>query len=346
MKAVIIQTTYIGSTLGNTFSIFTDADSYTTPIETGITSTQLNAGYTTLLVPDLATKIKLYGSAICGKLPINGETIGAIPPTPTPTPTPTNTVTPTITPTNTVTPTITPTNTVTPTVTPPPAVFTTSGLTTNLDAGNIISYPGTGTTWYDLANNNNGILVNGPTYSSSNNGIINFDGLNDYSYMISGFTNPTSFSLNVWINMPTFTSNTKKIIGLENITGNTATNYDRMIWVDEQGRPRFGIYTTFAAAIVSSTAISTNTWYYLTATYQSNSMKLYINGVNVANGTIGTPQSYTGYWKLAAYNALNWGPMTTGYWNGSIGAVHIYDRPLSSTEITNNFNILKGRYGY
>jgi hypothetical protein len=267
-------------------------------------------------------------------------------PIPTPTPTPTNTVTPTQTSvTPTPTPTITPTS-VTPTPTPTSNLFTTSGLTTNLDAGNVISYPGTGTTWYDLANNNNGILVNGPTYSSSNNGIINFDGVNDYSYMISGFTNPISFSLNVWIKMSTFTSNNKKIIGLENITGNTATNYDRMIWVDTTGRPRFGMYTTFSDQVVSSTAISTNTWYYLTATYQSNQMNLYINGVNVGTKTIGSPQSYTGYWKLAAYNAFAWNNLTTGYWNGSIGTVHIYNRPLSSTEITNNFNFLKGRYGY
>lgn len=46
-----------------------------------------------------------------------------------------------------------------------------SGLVLNLDAAEPASYPGTGTTWYDLSGNgNNGTLVNGPTYNSANGG--------------------------------------------------------------------------------------------------------------------------------------------------------------------------------
>ena len=55
-----------------------------------------------------------------------------------------------------------------------------SGLVLNLDAGASTSYPGSGTTWTDLSGNgNNGSLVNGPTFNSSNGGSISFDGSND-----------------------------------------------------------------------------------------------------------------------------------------------------------------------
>ena len=56
-----------------------------------------------------------------------------------------------------------------------------SGLVLALDAGNLKSYPGSGTTWTDLSGGGNtGTLTNGPTYSSANGGSLVFDGTNDY----------------------------------------------------------------------------------------------------------------------------------------------------------------------
>ena len=57
-----------------------------------------------------------------------------------------------------------------------------SGLVLYLDAANNKSYPGSGTAWTDLSNSGNNItLTNGPTFSSTNNGNISFDGVNDYA---------------------------------------------------------------------------------------------------------------------------------------------------------------------
>ena len=56
----------------------------------------------------------------------------------------------------------------------------TDGLTLCLDASDKNCYPGSGTTWSDLAGFNNGTLTNGPTFSSDNRGAIEFDGTNDF----------------------------------------------------------------------------------------------------------------------------------------------------------------------
>jgi len=62
----------------------------------------------------------------------------------------------------------------------------TSGLVLHLDAANLKSYPGTGTTWYDRSGNlnggvvNNGTLYNGPSFSSTNMGSLVFNGTNSY----------------------------------------------------------------------------------------------------------------------------------------------------------------------
>ena len=55
------------------------------------------------------------------------------------------------------------------------------GLVLCLDAGNKLSYPGTGTTWTDLAGSNNVTLTNGPVFGNNNGGSIGFDGSNDYA---------------------------------------------------------------------------------------------------------------------------------------------------------------------
>ena len=56
----------------------------------------------------------------------------------------------------------------------------TDGLILNLDTGDIGSYSGSGTTWYDLSNSgNNGTLVNSPSFNSrsNNSSYFNFNGV-------------------------------------------------------------------------------------------------------------------------------------------------------------------------
>jgi hypothetical protein len=65
----------------------------------------------------------------------------------------------------------------------------TTGLMLYLDAGNALSYPGSGTTWTDLSGNGrDGTLTNGPTYSATNGGSIVFDGSNDYVQCLGSLT--------------------------------------------------------------------------------------------------------------------------------------------------------------
>ena len=52
-----------------------------------------------------------------------------------------------------------------------------SGLVLYLDAANVKSYPGSGTSWFDLSGQNNtGTLINNPTYDSANRGSWSFNG--------------------------------------------------------------------------------------------------------------------------------------------------------------------------
>ena len=76
-----------------------------------------------------------------------------------------------------------------------PSIIT-QNLVLCLDAGNIKSYPGSGTTWTDVIGGDNGTLTNGPTYS---NGNIVFDGVNDIVSSVSNLTLGGSFSISLWL---------------------------------------------------------------------------------------------------------------------------------------------------
>ena len=79
-----------------------------------------------------------------------------------------------------------------------------NGLVLALDAASKNSYPGTGTTWTDLSgNNNNGTLINSPTFSSTNEGIFIFNGTTQNISLPSSLTRlNTNYSIGVWF-LPT-----------------------------------------------------------------------------------------------------------------------------------------------
>jgi hypothetical protein len=83
------------------------------------------------------------------------------------------------------------------------STIVTSGLTLHLDAGNPSSYPGTGTTWTSLTGAYSGTMGNGVTYSSSDGGVLAFNGasnafVNMYSTAsaLSSITN--NISIEAW----------------------------------------------------------------------------------------------------------------------------------------------------
>jgi hypothetical protein len=209
----------------------------------------------------------------------------------------------------------------------------TDGLVFYLDAGFAESYPKGGTTWYDLSGNGyNGTLTNGPTFNSANGGGIFFDGSNDYvGTTFNGITGTNSRTIAVWF-YPTISQN-KEILGY----GLQAYKqmWDVLLY---NGNVGIHLYNSGAEAPISYTV---GTWQLATFTYTHPTITSYMNGTigttathNDINTGIGTVKVGTGSYT-AAYN----------YFYGNIGNVSIYNRALSSTEITQNYDATKGRFG-
>ena len=97
--SVLITLTTAGANTGPTFDLYSNADGYVYPFETGIAKSSLVAGYTSTLVPDSTTTIKVVN---VGGTCAGSNTLINISGIPSPSPTPTATATPTPTPPNTI----------------------------------------------------------------------------------------------------------------------------------------------------------------------------------------------------------------------------------------------------
>jgi hypothetical protein len=224
----------------------------------------------------------------------------------------------------------------------------TNGLVLYLDAGNPQSYPGSGTTWTDLSGNgNNGTLTNGPTYSSANGGSITFDGVNDKVIVpYNSNLNPSNVTISVWFKR-TSAINYTHFAGLPASNSSWSNPYISygIEFISTTDQPSFllgfsnntFLYTTATAS--ASTAVGL--WVNVVGTYDGSFSKIYVNGqlatsiaetrtllTTSANFVLGTETQGTSSYPL----------------NGNIAQASIYNRALSATEVSQNYNALKSRY--
>jgi hypothetical protein len=222
----------------------------------------------------------------------------------------------------------------------------TNGLVMSLDAGNRKSYVSGSSTIFDLSGTgNHGTLNNGPTFSSANNGSIVFDGSNDLISTTNSVNNPQTYTIAAWFK--TSTGGGKKIIGFESSQVGAGGNYDRMLYIGADNKIYFGQYPNTTVVAVSPSTYNDNIWHYIVGTYgsQGTTMRLYVDGVSVATAASSYAQSYTGWWKIGGINLNSWTNGVNGYYTGNIAAAHVYNRGLSASEVLQNYNALKGRFG-
>ena len=222
--------------------------------------------------------------------------------------------------------------------------YVTSSLQMHLDAD---SYSGSGD-WLDETSNNNDGTISGATFNSSTPKHFAFDGSNDYvaldSSWASNIFSNTNWSVNVWFNTTNFPSSTswtqsqnifmggKAILLLHgdgsvnrvNVLMNTAT-------------------TNWIVPMNNGTNLSENTWYNTCLTYDpSSGYILYHNGVSVDTyANTSDLDSSTNGPRIGAINHS-----TNRAYDGKVALTSVYEKTLTSTEVTQNFNAFKGRYGY
>jgi len=220
----------------------------------------------------------------------------------------------------------------------------TDGLVFYVDAGNNLSYPGSGATWTDLIGGNDGTLTNGPTSDSANGGSIGFDGTNDnvVTTLTSNTVFNSTFTVSMWFKM-TDTDNT----GFPRLFDKSADNstnsgFTALLYDSNANDTDAVLYLKVTnSSTLAYSSINVNTWYHLTAVYFDSQYKVYING-----GSANTSSHSNALSNVTTSNALTIGDTSsTGRpFAGNIATTSIYNRELSQAENTQNYNALKNRF--
>jgi hypothetical protein len=214
-----------------------------------------------------------------------------------------------------------------------------------LDAGISLSYPGTGTTWYDingLGPKNNGTLLNGVTFSG---GSMSFDGVDDLITvpLIYSITSGQSISYEVWVYPK---GQNGEIINKGTSDGGSFPDNPR-IFLRSNGSiywdwsyPGTDVYMNF-----STINCTVNQWNQVVGVaIAGGSLKVYINGSDasgsVSGGNLPNPLPTTT--NDLQIGGVTWVPR---YNNASIAIVRVYQKELTATEVLQNYNATKGRFG-
>jgi hypothetical protein len=212
----------------------------------------------------------------------------------------------------------------------------TDGLMLALDARNPQSYPGSGTTFYDLSGRGNHFnIANGTSWNSG--GWFNFDGTDDYmnntSFTTTGLTNAASCV--VWMR-PNASQNDSTYNGLFSygprsclvtflMSMNSSLGPTMAKWCDDFTSP--------------SSNMSSAGWWDYTLVVNGSSVNFYLNGNSAGSGTVGTSNFQTGTAAIGATDLYG------RLYRGDIAAVYYYNRALSVNEMAQNYQALRTRFG-
>jgi len=210
-------------------------------------------------------------------------------------------------------------------------VVSTDNLTLQLDASNSASYPGSGSTWYDLVSPQQNITLTGsPTYTSTSPGYFSFSGTGQYGTGTGTVLSNTSYTKSVWFYLNSYTDN--NLVSKENqhymyFSGGNKLYSGHANWA--------GFPTNFP----STASFNLNQWYCATLTFNTtDGMKLYINGTLDSTYTaIKTAFVGDGSINVASYGTGN-------LLDGRIAKVYCYNKSISAAEVLQNYRADVGQF--
>jgi hypothetical protein len=211
-----------------------------------------------------------------------------------------------------------------------------SGLMLNVDAYLPESYPGSGATFYDLSGNGNNFSITGATWNSS--GYFSFNGssyMSNTSFSVPGLTNVASCI--VWLK-PDAGQNDGTYNGLFSYGIRACASQTFLMSMNNSYGPTMAKWCDDFTSPTST--MNTSAWWQYTLVLNGTSVAFYLNDYGAGSGT------------LSGGNNIGVGTAAIGatdlygrLFKGSIASVKFYNKALSSTDIANNFNIERSKFG-
>ena len=240
----------------------------------------------------------------------------------------------------------------------------TDGLVLYLDAANTKSYPGSGTAWSDIASSKTGSLINGPTFSNTTSPGIIFDGTNDYaSFEKIDLSQTSVVSVIFWCKLLSYPelANAGYLI-FEVTTNFNSSTTGFLVSYSDNSNLSFLNQSPLLLALrgnagytipaFNKTLVNDLKWHHYTCIFDksqttNNECTLYLDGI------LRTPSFYPDGLMSNNTNTFGNDPLflgarsggASGQGNVQIATFSMYNRTLTATEILQNYNTTKTRFG-
>lgn len=229
------------------------------------------------------------------------------------------------------------------------------------DAGRTSSYPGSGTTIYDIApagNGYDGTLIDSPSHTSGDSGYFTLNGTSQkISYTPSTSTfwpNNTSMTFELVMKCTDATETNRPLFSQWNTSADDeAINFIRYSTSAGNSRPllvatRQGGEFDFFGSNIGATSAWTH--FFITFQYDSPASGDFNTTVYINNSSLGS-NSWTDYtaWEPTTTPILWGGDNIAGvdrFWQGDIAVFRWYNKLLSSAERTANYDLENSRYSF
>ena len=194
-------------------------------------------------------------------------------------------------------------------------------------------------------------IADGPTPStesavvgSDDTGSLNFDGSNDFLWEQNYRPGPNTYSAELWFK--TTTNRGGKLIGFGNgrpRTDNGAKplsgSYDRHVYMSDNGRLNFGVYTGSTTTVSTGDSYNDGRWHHVVATQGTQGMQLFVDSqLKGANPGVTVGQDYWGVWQVGGDNLNGWPDKpASNYFAGQIDEVGVYNSQLNRRQVTGHY---------
>ncbi|RKN12141.1 LamG-like jellyroll fold domain-containing protein [Streptomyces radicis] len=189
-------------------------------------------------------------------------------------------------------------------------------------------------------NGGNGIHRGGPQRGTTPPAVpgpaaaaVGYDGTDSYTYSDRAYAGMTRYTVETWFN--TTTTRGGKLIGMGDRILELSSRRDHNVYMLNDGRLTFGVYTNTYRTITSAQSFNDGEWHHVAASVGANGMRLYVDGEQVAaNGVVTAARSVSGYWRTGGDSLSGWpNRPASDYFAGRQDATAIYPAQLSAARV-------------
>ncbi|MFE3765307.1 DNRLRE domain-containing protein [Streptomyces sp. NPDC059104] len=165
---------------------------------------------------------------------------------------------------------------------------------------------------------------------------IGFNGTNAHVYGDRRQSVGSTYSIETWFR--TGTTQGGKLVGFGNQQINGSSQYDKHVYMTDDGRLVYGVYTGATRTITTAASYNDDKWHHVVATQGPGGMTLYVDGAQKGTLNVTTHENFTGYWRVGFDGLGGWPDRPTSeHFAGLIDETAVYPGVLTAAQVQNHY---------